>query len=350
MTEWNSKKRVEAVLKGEIPDRVPMYELTINPSVVDRLNPGMSYYDFIEYYDYDAVGPNVTWDGLGRVKWIDEEKQVFLDRWGVVRRFTTDVIPVPLEGPIKSARDLVQYTPPNPLEEPLLEKVEELVSRFKGRRATFILGRDGWTGSYMLRGMENLLIDMMEDPPLVRDIVEMQIEYYKVVHRKVLEMGIDIIHLVDDYAYSSGPLMSPDMFEEFLLPGLETIVQDIKGHGGFCMKHTDGRIWKILEGIVSTGIDGIGPLEPEAGMDLHEVKERFPSLTVMGNVSCDLLGRGTSGEVEDEVKRLLKNCMPGGRFILSSGNSIASSTLPENLLTMIETAKTYGVYERGGRA
>ena len=106
MPNSEARDRVLTVLKGGIPDRVPIYELTINPGVIQGIVPGMNYFDFIDWADYDAVGPNVTWDGLGRTKWVDEGKKVFLDRWGVVRRFLDDVIPVPIEGPIKSAADL----------------------------------------------------------------------------------------------------------------------------------------------------------------------------------------------------------------------------------------------------
>lgn len=340
----NSLERIKKVLAGEIPDRVPFYELTINPRVIDAMIPGMSYYDFIDYWDYDAVGPNVTWDGLGRVKWLDEAKQVFLDRWGVVRQFTSDVIPVPIEGPIKSPSDLIHYVPPNPLEEPLLERLEELVSRFKGKRATFILGRDVWTGSYMLRNMENLLVDLLTEPKMVHDIVRMQVEYYKVVHQRAIEIGVDIIHLGDDYAYHSGPLMSPELFEEFLAPGLKEVVQHVKNCGGYCMKHTDGNIKKIIQLIVDSGIDGLGPLEPEASMVLADVKAQFPQLTVMGNVSCDLLARGSEADIENNVRELIDAAASGGHYIMSSGNSIAASALPGNVRAMIETTKKYGRY------
>jgi len=344
MQRMSSLERIERVLRGGLPDRVPIYELTINPGVIDRIMPGMSYYEFIDYADYDAVGPNATWDGLGRVKWLDEAMRVFIDRWGVVRRFTTDVIPVPIEGPIRSAADLARYKPPKPEEEPLLEKAEELVARFKGRRATFILGRDVWTGCYMLRGMENLLMDMILDPPLVRDLVRMQIEYYKVVHRKALDIGVDIIHLVDDYAYGLGPLMSPELFEEFLYPGLKETVEEIKAGGGWCMKHTDGDIRKIIGLIAASGIDGLGPLEPEGHMVLADVKKDFPALTVMGNVSCDLLGRGSQAEIERSVAELLDVTAPGGRYIMSSGNSIAASAQPENLTAMLRVTRALGGY------
>jgi uroporphyrinogen decarboxylase len=340
----DSLERLKKIFAGELPDRVPIYELTINPKVIDALNPGMSYYDFIDYWDYDAAGPNMTWDSLGRIKWLDESKRVFIDRWGVTRQFLNDLLPVPIEAPIQSPTDLVHYNPPNPEEEPLLEKLGELVSRFKGRKATFILGRDVWTGSYMVRGMENLLIDMLTEPEMVRDIVRMQIDYYKVVHKKAIEMGIDIIHLVDDYAYHSGPLMSPDLFEEFLAPGFKEIVMDIKVHGAYCMKHTDGDIHKILPFIVEAGIDGLGPLEIGASMVLSEVKKIYPHITVMGNVSCDLLSVGTEYDIEKNVRDLINTTAAGGHYILSSDNSIPYSTCPGNLKTMIDTARKYGAY------
>jgi uroporphyrinogen decarboxylase len=157
-------------------------------------------------------------------------------------------------------------------------------------------------------------------------------------------MGLDIIHLADDYAYHSGPLMSPDLYEEFLAPGFKEVVTAIKSHGAYCMKHTDGNIHKILPSIVNAGIDGLGPLEPEASMILAGIKKEYPHLTVMGNVSCDLLGVGTESDIEKTVKSLIDSTADGGHYIMSSGNSIPFSTLPSNLKTMINITKEYGVY------
>ena len=342
----NSLERIKTVLDGGIPDRVPYYELTINPKVIDSINPGMNYFDFVDYWDIDAVGPNMTWDALGRVKWIDESKQIFIDRWGVTRRFLNDVLPVPIDWPIKEPADLVHYKPPKPEEEPLLEKIEQLVARFKGKRATFIMGRDVWTGSYNIRGMENLLIDMLTEPQVVRDIVKIQTDYYKVVHRKAIAMGIDIIHLTDDYAYHSGPLMSPHLYEEILAPSFKEVVAEIKAQGVYCMKHTDGNIHKILPAIVNAGIDGLGPLEPEASMVLADIKKMYPHLTVMGNVSCDLLGQGTESDIEKTVKSLIDTTASGGHYIISSGNSIAYSARPANVKTLINVTKEYGLYSK----
>ena len=342
---FNSRDRIVAALERREPDRVPLFELTINPKVIEQISPGTSYYDFIEHMGYDAVGPNITWDALGLVRWIDQDKKIFLDRWGITRQYTEELIPVPLEGAIHSKQDLLNYTPPDPAEEPLLELLPELLQRFQGKKATFILGRDAWTGSYMLRGMANFLTDFATDPSMVRDIIRIQVDYYKEVHRLAIKQGIDIIALVDDYAYKSGPFISPKHFITFIYPAFCEIVEDIKAHGAYCTKHTDGNIWKIIEPLVDSGIDALGPLEPEAEMDLAHVKAQYGGkIAVIGNVGCDLLGRGTPDDIRREVRQLLRSVSPGGGHILSSGNSIASSTKAENLLAMIQTCKEYGIY------
>ena len=340
-----SRDRIVAALERREADRVPLFELTINPKVIEQISPGKSYYDFIEDMGYDAVGPNITWDAMGLERWLDRDKKIFLDRWGITRQYTAELIPVPLEGAIRSKKDLLNYTPPDPAEEPLLKLLPELLQRFQGEKATFILGRDAWTGSYMLRGMTNFLMDFATDPGMVTDIIRIQVEYYKEVHRLAIEQGIDIIALVDDYAYKSGPFVSPTQFKRFIYPAFCEIVEDIKSHGAYCTKHTDGNIWKIIDLLVDSGIDALGPLEPEAEMDLARVKAQYgDKIAVIGNVGCDLLGRGTPEDIRREVKKLLRSVSPGGGHILSSGNSIASSTQPENLLAMIQTCKEYGMY------
>ena len=344
----NSWERMKTVLDGGIPDRVPHYEMTIDPRVMEALNPGMSYFDFVDYWDIDAVGPNTNYDGhpKARVKWIDESKKIFIDRWGVTRRFLNDLTPVPIDWPIKKPTDLVHYKPPNPNEEPMLEVFEKLVSRYKGKRATFFLGRDVWVILYTLRGMENILMDMLTEPQVVHDLVRIQIEYYRVVQRKAIEIGMDIVQLADDYAFQSGPLMSPDCFEEFLAPGFREVVADIKAHGAYCIKHTDGNIHKILPAIVNSGIDGIGPLEPEASMVLADIKKMYPHLTIIRNISVDLLGVKTKSNIEKNVKSLIDTTAAGGHYIMSSSNSFTYSTIPANAKTMMNVTKEYGIYSK----
>ena len=68
--KMNSRERVFAALKREIPDRVPLMELVVDPKVVEKISPGKSYYDFIEEIGYDVVcfGLSLTVDNLRQYK------------------------------------------------------------------------------------------------------------------------------------------------------------------------------------------------------------------------------------------------------------------------------------------
>ena len=111
------------------------------------------------------------------------------------------------------------------------------------------------------------------------------------------------------------------------------------------IKHSDGNIWSIIEKLVATGIDGIGPLEPAADMDLFRVKQQYGDrVCVMGNIDVDLLSRGSEDDVRESIKDLIARVSKGGGHILSSGNSITSSVQPNNFKAMIDTAREFGRY------
>ncbi|MGQ9630533.1 MAG: uroporphyrinogen decarboxylase family protein [bacterium] len=339
-----SAERIFAALEGRAPDRVPAMELAVDEKVMRKLG-FVDYFEMVDGLDLDAVIVNQATDPHGVVEWTDRGKKIFRDMWGVVKRMTEEFLPYPLEGPIKSPEDLSHYAPPDPKDNPLLKAIPGVVRRYKGRRAIVLSGRAVFADSWYLRGLENLLMDYITDPDLVRRIGRMVMDYNKELHRLAIRAGVDVIVLGDDYAHKTGPIMSPAHFREFILPGLREVVANIKREGAYCIKHTDGNIWEIIEPIVETGIDGLGPLEPMAGMDLGEVKKRFGDrICVVGNVDVDLLSRGSVDEVRRATRDLIERVSPGGGHILSSGNSISSSVHPENFRAMLETAREFGTY------
>jgi len=65
--------------------------------------------------------------------------------------------------------------------------------------------------------------------------------------------------------------------------------------GAYCIKHSDGNLMKILDMIIETGIDGINPIDPIAGMDIQKIKKMYGgSVCIIGNIDCgNLLTNGT---------------------------------------------------------
>src|SRR5690349_17182927 len=117
-----------------------------------------------------------------------------------------------------------------------------------------------------------------------------------------------------------------------------------KALGLYVIKHTDGNLWPILDMIIDSGIDCLDPIDPQAGMDLAEVKAKYGQrVALKGNVDCaQLMTFGTPPEVIAATKEVLRKGMPNGGFILSSSNSIHSAVKPENYLAMLQAWQEYG--------
>jgi len=339
----NARERVVAALRGELPDRLPVMETIVDWRVQKALGY-REYFDLVDGLDLDAVSVSQRLYHPDNISWLSRDERTFLDPWGAVWRLTDEVWPTPLAGPIRTPADLERFTAPDPRRDPVLERVREAAARYKGQRALIMVARAVFVSSWNLVGMENLLVAYHTDPAFVDRLTRLVVEYNKQLHRLALEAGLDVIILGDDYAHKTATLMSPEHFRRYILPGLREVVANIRACGGLCIKHSDGNIWAVLDDIVGCGVEGVGPLEPGAGMDLAEVKRRYPKLCVMGNVDVDLLCRGSVEEVRRVTRELIRRVSPGGRHILSSGNSITSAVPAENFRAMVDAARQFGTY------
>jgi uroporphyrinogen decarboxylase len=155
-----------------------------------------------------------------------------------------------------------------------------------------------------------------------------------------------MVYTGDDFAYNSGPIMSPGQFKDIFYPELKRVVSGYKELGLLVIKHTDGNIMPILDMIVDSGFDCLDPIDPIAGMDLAKVKSDYGDrICLKGNVDCSTtLSFKSVDEVIEETKKCLEIGMPGGGFILSSSNSIHSAVKPENYKAMLATLKEFGAY------
>ena len=344
----NSQERMATVFEHRLPDRVPLAELWIDPGVVEAIHPGGDWNDLIEHLEMDIVTvPTMIYEEH-EVEWVDREKGIFRDKWGALQISRYDGVPVPATPPrIETKQDLASYEPPDPAQSPAIDKIRKLKEKYRnGEKAICCVGESGWAPAVYLRGgLENLLMDFALRPDFVKDLMKIGTEYYRELYRLVVPAGADVVLLGDDYSDKNGTMMSPKQFAELILPCDAAVVSAIKNAGAYCIKHTDGNIRGIMDWLIDTGLDCLGPLEPVAGMELAPILERYPGkVTVMGNISVDLLSRGSEEDVIAEVKRTLAAVSANGPHIMSSANTIASSVKPENFLAMVKTTKEFGQY------
>lgn len=337
----NGYQRMMAALRREEPDRIPVWELIINRPVIEALYGDISYSDFVEKEDHDGI----TVRENGRITERISDMQ-YRDEWGIVWTMRPSGAIAASSHPIKTEADLDRYTPPDPDADYRLDSLKRAVARFKGRKAIVFLCHDAFEFSHYLRGMDNLLIDYLTNPGVVKRLAKVVIDYKKRIMERAIDEGADIALTGDDYAWKAAPIMSPQLFKELVLPYLQQVVDVATSKGVPFIKHTDGNLWPILDMVVDTGIDALHPIEPVAGMDIGEVKEKYGDrITLVGNIDCSgLLTRGTEQDVVEAVKETIAKAGVGGGYILASSNSIHSGVNPWNYRAMVLAAREYGKY------
>jgi uroporphyrinogen decarboxylase len=343
----NSVERVFTALRGEQPDRVPVLEWFVHPRVYRDIVPGANWPDFVEAVGLDAIASLFLYEGSFLETPLDEK--TVINEWGVTLGIT-DEHKAPIDGPIKSLKDARAYTPPDPAAPHRLGCLPEYVERFKGRKAVIWCQRAEFMWAADLLCLDNLLISFLDQPQLAHEVLEMISDFAVALARRAVRAGADVVMLGDDYAYNSGPMMSPAVFKEFIQPRLTKVVRAVHEAGAFCVKHSDGNLWPILDMIVESGVDAINPLEPVAGMDIAKVKQRYGQrVCLIGNIDCgELLSSAPVEEVVRKVQETISIAAPDGGYILSSSNTIHSSVKPENYRAMIEAVHRYGSYPLSG--
>ncbi len=151
-------------------------------------------------------------------------------------------------------------------------------------------------------------------------------------------MGVDVIFGGGDLADKNGCIYGPQVFHDHLLPHLQRFVKICQDEGLPYVFRTDGNLWSIADDLFgASGVDGYGEIDQEAGMDLGQVRERFPQVMMWGGVACGpTLRNGTPQQVKAEALRSMQVASSGGGLILGSSNTIMHGTPPENVWAMLE--------------
>jgi uroporphyrinogen decarboxylase len=270
----------------------------------------------------------------------------FRDEWGVIYRMGTETLAHPLKGPIETMEDAKAYRTPDPWAAHRLGKLPELIKRYKGKRAIFFHHRAAFMWSVYLMGFENILMSLLTKPELAELVMDKVLQCNMEIARNAIQAGAEVILLGDDFAHNQGPFMSPEIFEQFILPRMKKMIDMIHEGGALCVKHSDGNLYALLDMIVSAGPDGLHSIEPTAGMELGKVKELVGhKLCLLGNIDCaEVLPHGSEAEVREAVRVAIADAGEGGGFILASSNSIHSSCRPGNFLAMVKACKEFGTY------
>ena len=175
-------------------------------------------------------------------------------------------------------------------------------------------------------------------PDLVARQLDLQVAEAKRSLPHQIAFGFDILFGGGDFAGYQGPFYSPKAFHELVLPRLQQVTEVVRRAGGRQLFASDGDLWSVADDLfAASGIDGYYEIDRRAGMDLRRLRETYPDLTLIGNISSHTLHVGTKEDVAEEALSCIETAKELNGIIVGVSNLPMPGTPMENIETMLQT-------------
>ncbi len=335
------------------PDRVHVIELFLDPEVqvevcrrynlLDGLNPNDLYFEYHRQikiqsflgYDFVRIGLD---DMLMEVRNVTATDTAGLERQGG-RVFVDEH-----RGPITNWKEFEAYPWPDPYKASTA-RLEWFSENLPENMC--IIGSGGFAhfAEYIswLMGYETMCLALFDQRDLVAAIAQRLMEMYEVVTRRMLQFErVKIIWGSDDMGFRSGPLISPDDLREFVLPGHKMIARMSHEAGRPYLLHSCGDLRLIMEDLIEdVRIDAKHSFE-DTIESVIEAKQKYGDrIALLGGIDLDFLCRADESQVRRRVRQTLEACMPGGGYVLGTGNSVANYISVDNYLAMLDEGRRF---------
>jgi len=356
-----SRKRFFQTIRHERPDRVPL-DLWARPEIISQLKARLGTDDIetalgVDFAkvevaeqvpDFDRKAEDARggdWPGSsGRYVWHDE--RTFEDAWGVVRRVGEDGKLVQwVSGPFVDGGDLDAFAWPaeSSLPDPagLAVRVDELKARDRVVCAEVTMP---FKRAWHMRGLENLLCDMIVDRDFVDALYDRIYAFETARAERCAKTGADCIMVVGDIAMEDRLLFKPDLFRSLDVPRLRELIQRARAARPEVLMfyHSDGDVSAAMDDLIAVGFDIINPIQPEC-MDPGQVKRRWGDrITMWGSISVrTTLPTGTPESVRTVVQDRIRQCGRDGGLVIAPANVIMYDTPIDNVLAMFDAAREF---------
>jgi len=182
-----------------------------------------------------------------------------------------------------------------------------------------------------LMGEVALLMGFLERPELVRRIIQHLADLWATLYERILsDVKVDCVHIWEDMSFKNGPLISPALFREFMVPAYQKVTEVARGHGvKAILVDTDGDCSALIPLFLEGGVTGLYPFEVQAGMDVREIREAYPKLQILGGVDKKELA-GSAEQIDLELTRRIPGMVSRGGYIPMGDHQIPPDVPWEN--------------------
>ncbi|HRR06186.1 MAG TPA: uroporphyrinogen decarboxylase family protein [Victivallales bacterium] len=189
-------------------------------------------------------------------------------------------------------------------------------------------------------GIENHLYGFYDLPDLMHQMnKELSDWMIQIIEKICKNYSPDFMTFAEDLSYNNGPMLSEDMFDEFMLPYYKKVIPILKKYEIKVFIDSDGNVNKAARWFEKAGIDGILPLEKQAGSDPLTIRRECPTMLFIGAFDKMKISKGEF-EMRKEFESLLPMIREGG-FIVSCDHQTPPQVSLENYKIYLSLLREY---------
>ena len=306
-----SKERVYRTIRGLSVDRTPVYGwlfMNLKDQIAQAFG---SVEKFEDDYGFDMAhlfsGPS----------------PFFYEKYEEIRRQEGEVTPEDaLDIPLTDPDDMALY-----------EDIKKALAHHKARDRFCYVQTPGFFENFnSVFGIEDHLCYTILYREELRELYRRQAEWTKKFAANCIELGVDMIHLSDDWGAQKSLMFSTETWQDLIFQPMKSVVGFVHAKGALVSLHSVGCIAAVADGIVELGLDLVHPWQESAGMSydlyLDKYADRF---AILGGVCIQTtLGFGDYERLESEIRRVF-SLLKGRRWICCTTHFVQQHCSMEEL-------------------
>ena len=181
-------------------------------------------------------------------------------------------------------------------------------------------------------GIENQLMYLLLYTEEMEELYRRQAEWNIRVADHCIDLGVDMVHISDDWGAQKDLLFSPELWWRLIYPNMKKVVDHCHSRGVFVSLHSDGCVAKVADGIAQLGFDVVHPWQENAGMSYDLYLQKYADkFAILGGICVQsAIGILPREELEKEIRRVFRT-LKGKRWICCTSHFVQEHCTLEDL-------------------
>lgn len=203
---------------------------------------------------------------------------------------------------------------------------------------------------WYLRGFENLMLDLVEEPPQLKWLIELVTDHNWRIVEQWLDMRVDVVDFGEDLGTQQASIISPISFRTWIAPAYRRLMHPCREAGAHVYLHSDGHILELVDDLIACGATILNPQDLCNGIDELAQHVKGRACIALDVDRQRIVPYGTRAEIRELIREeVMKLGSRRGGLMFVVG--IYPPTPPENLDALccaLEEFRTYWWDDRAG--